>query len=193
MRSFRLTKEEIEMMAARHETPFLVISLAQVEENYRFFRRHLPRVNVYYAMKANPAPRILTLLASLGAGFDTASAGEMETLAAMGVPPERMIYANPVKTPDGLRAAAGIGVVRMTFDESQLKGIAAATGAMYFPVNDRDSLAKALEEIGQLETTKLDADAYDRWDEHFAAFLLAGSVLVFLAASLSMAASRRLA
>ena len=74
MRSFRLTNEEIESLAARHQTPFLVISLAQVEENYRFFRRHLPRVNVYYAMKANPASRILSLLDSLGAGFDTAFA-----------------------------------------------------------------------------------------------------------------------
>ena len=87
----------------------------------------------------------------------------------------------------------GVVADRMTFDERQLKGIASATGAMYFPVNDRDSLEKALAEIDQLETTKLDADAYDRWDEHFAAFLLVGAILVFLAVSLSMSASRRLA
>jgi Ca-activated chloride channel family protein len=87
----------------------------------------------------------------------------------------------------------GVVAAPMAFDERQLKGIASATGAMYFPVNDRDSLEKALAEIDQLETTKLDADAYDRWDEHFAAFLLAGAILVFLAVSLSMSASRRLA
>ena len=81
----------------------------------------------------------------------------------------------------------------MTFDERQLKGIASATGAMYFPVNDRNSLEKALAEIDQLETTKLEADAYDRWDEHFVPFLLSGAALVFFAVSLSMAASRRLA
>ena len=100
------------------------------------------------------------------------------------------------RTPRLVRDGYGrYGVVadRMTFDERQLKGIAAATGAMYFPVNDRDSLEKALAEIDQLETTKLDADAYDRWDEHFAAFLFGGAVLVFLAVSLSMFASRRLA
>ncbi|MBR1920751.1 MAG: VWA domain-containing protein [Kiritimatiellae bacterium] len=87
----------------------------------------------------------------------------------------------------------GVDAVRMTFDERQLKDIARATGAMYFPVRDRDSLAKALAEIDTLETTRLEADAYDRWDEHFAAFLAAGALLVFLAVSLSMAASRRLA
>ena len=81
----------------------------------------------------------------------------------------------------------------MTFDERQLKSIAGETGGTYFPVNDRDSLAKALEEIDQLETTKLDADAYDRWDEHFAGFLLFGSALALIAVTLSMAASRRMA
>ena len=89
----------------------------------------------------------------------------------------------------------GYGVVadRMTFDERQLKGIASATGGMYFPVADRDSLEKALTDIDQLETTRLDADAYDRWDEHFAVFLLFGAILVLLSVSLTMSASRRLA
>ena len=118
MESFRLTREEAEALAARHQTPFAVISLAQVEKQYDAFRRNLPRVNAYYAMKANPAPRVLSLMASLGAGFDIASAGEMRTLSAMGVDGGRMIYANPVKTPEGLRAAAGLGVRRMTFDDA---------------------------------------------------------------------------
>lgn len=80
-----------------------------------------------------------------------------------------------------------------TFDESQLKRIASKTGGMYFPVNDRDSLEKALAEINELETTKLEADVYNRWDERFAPFLLAGALFVFLSVSLSMAATRRLA
>ena len=118
MESFRLTREETETLAALHQTPFLVISLAQVERNYRFFRRHLPRVNAYYAMKANPAPRVLSLLAELGAGFDTASAGEMRMLSELGVEGARMIYANPVKTSEGLQTAARLGVRRMTFDDA---------------------------------------------------------------------------
>jgi len=81
----------------------------------------------------------------------------------------------------------------MTFDERQLKSIASKTGGMYFPVNDRDSLEKALDEIDKLETTKLEADAWNRWDEHFAGFLVAGAILVFLSVTLSMAAARRMA
>ena len=81
----------------------------------------------------------------------------------------------------------------MTFDEKQLKAIAKTTGGMYFAVNDRDSLEKALEEIDALETTRIEADAYDRWEEHFAFFLLSGALLVLVASSMSMASIRRLA
>lgn len=81
----------------------------------------------------------------------------------------------------------------MTFDEGQLKSIARKTGGTYFPVNDRDSLENALEEIDKLETTRIDSDAYDRWNEHFPAVLFAGALLAFLAVTLSMASSRRMA
>lgn len=104
-------------MAERFPTPFLVASLDKVEENYRFMRKHLPYAGVYYAIKANPMPAILKRMASLGAHFDVASAGEMEILAEMGVAGSRMIYANPVKDMRGLRAAAVYGVRRFTFDD----------------------------------------------------------------------------
>ena len=81
----------------------------------------------------------------------------------------------------------------MTFDEKQLTSIAKKTGGTYFPVNDRKSLQAALDEIDKLETTELEAMAYDRWEEHFVAFLLTGALMVFFAVSLSMAATRRMA
>ena len=81
----------------------------------------------------------------------------------------------------------------MAFDERQLKSIAETTGGAYYPVADRDGLVKALEEIDKLETTRIEADAYDRWDEHFAWFLIGGALLVLLSVSLSMASSRRMA
>lgn len=86
-----------------------------------------------------------------------------------------------------------VGYVNLAFDEGQLKSIAQKTGGTYFAVNDRDSLEKALDEIDQLETTRLDADVYNRWREHFVPFLLLGAALVLFAVSLSMAATRRLA
>ena len=86
-----------------------------------------------------------------------------------------------------------IQYANMTFDEKQLRTIAKTTGGTYFPVNDRDSLEDALKEIDQLETTEIDADVYNRWNEHFAFFLLLGAVCVLIAVTLSMSAARRVA
>ena len=85
-----------------------------------------------------------------------------------------------------------IQYANMSFDESQLKSIANKTHARYFGVNDSEGLKAALEEIDKLEKTSLDRTVYQRWNEHFAPFLLAGMALVLSAVSLQMAASRRL-
>ena len=79
------------------------------------------------------------------------------------------------------------------FDEAQLKSIAKKTGGRYFGVRDEKGLKSALEEIDQLEKTTLDRTVYQRWREYFAPFLMLGTLLVFLAVSLQMSASRRLA
>ncbi len=79
------------------------------------------------------------------------------------------------------------------FDEAQLKSIAKKTGGRYFGVRDEKGLKAALEEIDQLEKTTLDRTVYQRWREYFAPFLMIGTLLVFLAVSLQMSASRRLA
>jgi len=101
-----------------------------------------------------------------------------------------------VRTPFFARDFFGRQVIQYsntTFDQKQLKGIAEKTGGTYFSVNDRDGLSAALAEIDKLETTEIEADAYDRWQEQFGWFLLAGALLIFIAVSLNMSASRRMA
>ena len=98
------------------------------------------------------------------------------------------------RTPIIQRDFFGREVVRYadtTFDEAQLKSIAETTGGMYFAVNDKASLQRALDEIDALETTRLDTFAYTRWRERFPVLLLLGAVLAAIAVSLSMAATRR--
>ena len=58
--------------------PCLVVDLEVVRDNYRGFAKALPDSRVFYAVKANPAPELLSLLASLGSCFDTASVAEVE-------------------------------------------------------------------------------------------------------------------
>lgn len=118
---FQLSQNAAERLAERFGTPLLVLSLEQIEKNYRFLKKHLPRVQLYYAIKANPHQRILELLRDLGSCFDVASDGEIRTLAAMGIDGERLIYANPIKTGGGLQACCDVGVHKMTFDsESEI-------------------------------------------------------------------------
>ena len=147
---------------------------------------------------AMPTSKIVILLSD---GVSNTGAVEPDeaakAAAAMGV----KVYAIGVGTKAGRTPIFGrdffgrqiVQYADMTFDENQLKSIASTTGGTYFAVDDRDSLERALEEIDKLETTKLDADAYDRWSEHFSAFLLVGALLVLAAVSLSMAAARRMA
>ena len=126
MRSFILNENEMNEILSHHESPFFVVSTAKIAENYQFLRKHLPHAGVYYAMKANPEPAILETLAGLGSCFDVASAGEIETLAMLGIDGSRMIYANTVKDRRGLAAARAYGVKRMTFDDaSEIEKIAA--------------------------------------------------------------------
>lgn len=54
----------------------------------------------------------------LGSNFDVASDGEIKELASLGVDGSRMIYANPMKTVNGLRACRTAGVSKMTFDSA---------------------------------------------------------------------------
>ena len=116
MKSFKLTKEEATMLAQKYATPLEVISLEHIEENYNLLCKHIPRLKVFYAIKANSAKCILEKLIKLGSNFDVASAGEIRLLSKMGVSGEKMIYANPVKTIEGLIEASKVGIKRFTFD-----------------------------------------------------------------------------
>lgn len=125
MKTFKLTKEETKELAQMYMTPLAVVSLAQVEENYRFLAQYLPRVKVFYAMKANPADPIVKKMADLGASFDVASDGEMLQLSKLGIAADRMVYANPFKTPKGLATAKNLGVHKFTYDsESEIDKMA---------------------------------------------------------------------
>ncbi len=124
---FRLDAPATEYLAATHGTPLLVLSREQVNANYTYLAQHLPGVKIHYAVKANPDRRLVETLVNLGSCFDVASDGEMLALADIGVAPERIIYANPIKTASGLATARRTGVRKFTFDsENEVSRIAQA-------------------------------------------------------------------
>lgn len=77
------------------------------------------------AVKCNPDPQVIKLLAGLGTGFDCASKSEIEQVLDLGVDPSRIIYAQPCKTNSYVRYVANQGVKQMTFDNAdELRKIA---------------------------------------------------------------------
>ncbi|KAJ7675050.1 ornithine decarboxylase [Mycena rosella] len=101
------------------ESAFFVADLTQVYRQHLRWRACLPQIQPFYAVKCNPDPYVLRLLAALGAGFDCASNGEIsQVLDIGGIHPSRIIFANPCKAVSFVRNAAKMGVDMMTFDNA---------------------------------------------------------------------------
>jgi ornithine decarboxylase len=114
--------------------PCLVVDLDVVRENYGAFAKALPDSRVFYAVKANPAPELLSLLASLGSCFDTASVAEIEMVLAAGATPERISFGNTIKKERDIARAFALGVRLFAVDcKAEVEKIArAAPGAKVF-------------------------------------------------------------
>ncbi len=109
-----MTKKELLGIARRHGTPCVAIDHEVIRRNYASFRRRLPKVQVYYAVKANPAPEIVRTLYKAGASFDVASFPEFmlvyENIKQLPARErqdfiwDKIIYANPIKPKETLQA-----------------------------------------------------------------------------------------
>jgi ornithine decarboxylase len=117
--------KRIRTLIKLHGTPLLAIDKARLSEEYQRFRRLLPRVRLYYAIKANPHPDVIKTFRNLGACFDVASEGEMRHVLAQGVKPDRIIFANTIKRPEALEFCRKAKINFVTFDnEPELYKIA---------------------------------------------------------------------
>jgi ornithine decarboxylase len=92
------------------EGPVLVVDLDVVRTNYQNFAKALPDTRVFYAVKANPSPEVLALLASMGSCFDTASVAEIEMVLAAGATADRISYGNTIKKERDIARAYALGV-----------------------------------------------------------------------------------
>ena len=119
-------ERRLKALARRHGTPLFAVARSVLKAQLQRFRRALPRVEPFYAVKANPHPEVLRTMAAEGAGFDVASEAEMEAALAARASPARIVFANTIKPIRALRAAHERGVALMTFDsEYELDKIAA--------------------------------------------------------------------
>ncbi len=109
-----MTTRQIQSVAREHRTPVVVIDHDSIRDNYAAFKKHLPRVQAYYAVKANAEPAIVRTLYRAGASFDVASLPEFMLVYdnIRHLPPkeqqdfiwDKIIYANPTKPKETLQA-----------------------------------------------------------------------------------------
>lgn len=107
-----IAKARLQQLARKHGTPLFVIDHDELRKNYRAFRKHLPRVQVYFAVKANSDPAIVRTLFKEGASFDVASMPEFmivhENIRHWPAKKrqewiwDKIIYANPTKPTETL-------------------------------------------------------------------------------------------
>jgi ornithine decarboxylase len=94
-------------LALKHGTPLFIVDHDEVRGNYTEFKRNLPRVQPYYAVKANPDPAIIRTLYAIGASFDVASIAEFKLVhdnirhlpadVRQNFIWDKIIYSNPIK------------------------------------------------------------------------------------------------
>ena len=107
-----MEKKKLIQLAKKHGTPLVVVDHKVLRHNYEQFRKYLPRVQVYYAVKANPDPAIVRTFYEAGASFDVASVAEfLNVHHNIEHLPEkerqdfiwdRIVYANPIKAVETL-------------------------------------------------------------------------------------------
>lgn len=105
--------KQLENAAHRHGTPLFVIDHEKIRHNYAEFKESLPRIQAYYAVKANSNPQIVKTLYKMGASFDVASFPEFMVVYQniKRLPQkkrqdfiwDKIIYANTIKRPETLR------------------------------------------------------------------------------------------
>jgi ornithine decarboxylase len=129
------TQRVLDFLATRRPSgPCLVVDLDVVADNFNAFEKALPESKIYYAVKANPAPEILRLLAGLGSSFDTASVAEIEMALDAGATPDRISFGNTIKKERDIARAHELGIDLYAVDsvEEVEKVARAAPGARVF-------------------------------------------------------------
>ena len=107
------TVKTLRKLGEKHGTPLFVVDHNVLRKNYATFKKYLPRVQAYYAVKANPDPAIVKTLFDAGSSFDVASMPEFNIVYDLikRMPArqrqdwiwDKIIYANPIKVNDALR------------------------------------------------------------------------------------------
>jgi ornithine decarboxylase len=109
-------RASLEELVAKHETPFMVLDLSEVEYQYMSLQAALPGVKLFYALKALSHPALIKRLKSLGSYFDLATIGEVELVESLGISSDRCLHSHPIKKDKEIKRSLAFGCNRFVVD-----------------------------------------------------------------------------
>ena len=127
--------QKISRLAARvGQTPFYAYDRNLIRARIAQLRAVLPpAVKLHYAMKANPMPAVVGLMAGLVEGIDVASAGELQVALNAGARAAEISFAGPGKRDIELQQAVAAGVLVNVESMRELPVLAAASQTLGLP------------------------------------------------------------
>lgn len=127
--------QDVQQLADLHGTPLYVYSERLLAGAYRSYARGIGsrRARICFAMKANSSAGVLRLFASLGAGADIVSGGELYRALRAGIPADGIVYSGVGKTDDEIRYALRSNIMLFSVESAEeldrLAALAAIAGA----------------------------------------------------------------
>ena len=102
----------LNQIASEFGTPCYVYSKSALTQAFERFSAGFAAANhlVCFAVKSNPSLAILNLFATLGAGFDIVSGGELARVLAAGGDPKKIVFSGVGKTAVEMQAALKAGI-----------------------------------------------------------------------------------
>lgn len=111
----------VKELAKRYGTPLYIYSTATLTRHFQAFDSAFDAVPhlTCYSVKANSNLAVLRLLASLGAGMDIVSGGELYRALLAGVPAERIVYSGVGKKAPEIAQALNAGILMFNVESVQ--------------------------------------------------------------------------
>ncbi|MCV2355510.1 pyridoxal-dependent decarboxylase, exosortase A system-associated [Paucibacter sp. B2R-40] len=127
--------QKLSVLAERiGQTPFFAYDRELLRARVSQLRQALPsQVKLHFAMKANPMPALVGLMAGLVDGIDVASAGELKVALDAGADPAEISFAGPGKRDVELRQAVAAGVLINVESSRELPVLAEASARLGLP------------------------------------------------------------
>lgn len=126
-------------LAQKYQTPYYVYDFDHITNQYNELKEAFKarKSILAYAVKANSNLSVIKHLASLGAGADCVSIGEVKRALKVGITPYKIIFSGVGKTDDEIRQALELGILMINVESAA-------------ELNRVDAIAQELDKVARI-------------------------------------------